>query len=242
MESIFRKRQLLVFFLAAFLCIVCIASVTDAQVANDEMVNFTTYPCTGEVFDDVNAAAFPWPGGESFCGYIENIKALGVTEGCSANPPLYCPGNLLTRGQMATFISRALELAPQGPAGPAGPEGPQGPAGPQGPEGLQGPAGPQGPEGLQGPAGPEGPQGPEGPKGDPGSWGDLSKIYQKNCAGVNTCSCNEVTDKALGGGAACPSNARLVSALPSNDTSPASFTATCNTGTPLTISVICIEE
>ena len=42
---------------------------------------------------------------------IEFIAALGVTKGC--NPPtndLYCPSGTVTRGQMAAFLVRALQL------------------------------------------------------------------------------------------------------------------------------------
>ena len=44
-------------------------------------------------------------------GYIEAIAAEGITRGC--NPPvnnLYCPGDEVTRGQMAAFLVRALGL------------------------------------------------------------------------------------------------------------------------------------
>ncbi|MGA7269453.1 MAG: S-layer homology domain-containing protein [Acidimicrobiia bacterium] len=46
-------------------------------------------------------------------GYIEAIAAEGITKGC--NPPqndLYCPSDPVTRGQMAAFLVRALELGP----------------------------------------------------------------------------------------------------------------------------------
>jgi hypothetical protein len=46
-------------------------------------------------------------------GGIEAIAAAGITKGC--NPPLndrYCPANSVTRGQMAAFLVRALELPP----------------------------------------------------------------------------------------------------------------------------------
>ena len=33
---------------------------------------------------------------------------LGITDGCSTNPPLYCPTSTLTRGEMAVFIVRGL--------------------------------------------------------------------------------------------------------------------------------------
>lgn len=44
-------------------------------------------------------------------GYIEAIAAEGITQGC--NPPdntLYCPSDPVTRGQMAAFLVRALDL------------------------------------------------------------------------------------------------------------------------------------
>ncbi len=44
-------------------------------------------------------------------GAIEAIAAIGVTRGC--NPPvnnLFCPEEPVTRGQMAAFLTRALEL------------------------------------------------------------------------------------------------------------------------------------
>ena len=46
-------------------------------------------------------------------GFIEAIAAEGITRGC--NPPLnthYCPGRAVTRGEMAAFLTRALDLAP----------------------------------------------------------------------------------------------------------------------------------
>ncbi len=46
-------------------------------------------------------------------GAIEAIAAVGITKGC--NPPtndLYCPSDSVTRGQMAAFLVRALDLEP----------------------------------------------------------------------------------------------------------------------------------
>jgi len=48
-----------------------------------------------------------------FEGSIESIAEAGITIGC--NPPAntrFCPGNPVTRGQMAAFLDRALDLAP----------------------------------------------------------------------------------------------------------------------------------
>ncbi len=48
--------------------------------------------------------------GSTFEGGINRIAEAGITVGC--NPPTndrFCPGDLVTRGQMATFIKRALQ-------------------------------------------------------------------------------------------------------------------------------------
>jgi len=48
-------------------------------------------------------------------GYIEAIAAAGITKGC--NPPVndkYCPADLVTRGQMAAFLTRTLGLTDDG--------------------------------------------------------------------------------------------------------------------------------
>ena len=60
--------------------------------------------CTGEVFDDV-----PCTGG-IFDPWIEDLADRGITGGCSAAPPLYCPANANTRGQMAVFLTLTFEL------------------------------------------------------------------------------------------------------------------------------------
>ncbi len=48
---------------------------------------------------------------------IEELAALGITSGC--NPPTndrFCPKNYVTRGQMAAFLVRALDLTDRGTA------------------------------------------------------------------------------------------------------------------------------
>jgi cysteine-rich repeat protein len=71
-------------------------------------------PCTGAVYDDV-----PCTGG-IFDPWIEELADLGITGGCSVTPPLYCPGNTVTRGQMAVFLLKALEGAGYDPPDCAG--------------------------------------------------------------------------------------------------------------------------
>lgn len=59
--------------------------------------------CTTSPFSDV-------PTTNWFCKYIERLSVLGVTTGCGGGN--YCPGNNVTRDQMAAFIIRALEGDP----------------------------------------------------------------------------------------------------------------------------------
>jgi hypothetical protein len=50
------------------------------------------------------------PKGHQFFRFIEALAASGITSGCQSSPPLYCPDQALTRGQMAVFLSKALGL------------------------------------------------------------------------------------------------------------------------------------
>jgi hypothetical protein len=48
--------------------------------------------------------------GSMFEGAIDKIADAGITQGC--NPPVndrFCPGNRVTRGEMAAFIKRSVE-------------------------------------------------------------------------------------------------------------------------------------
>jgi hypothetical protein len=42
---------------------------------------------------------------------IEAIAAAGITFGCSADGQSFCPNDAVTRGQMASFLARSLDLA-----------------------------------------------------------------------------------------------------------------------------------
>ena len=61
-------------------------------------------------FTDVNPDS-------SHAAGIDTLAAAGITVGCSTEPLRYCPHNPVTRAQMATFLTRALGLAPAAPAG-----------------------------------------------------------------------------------------------------------------------------
>jgi hypothetical protein len=60
-------------------------------------------PATGTVFNDVPVNGFA-------AAWIEDLHARGITSGCSTSPPLYCPNNPNTRGQMAVFLTRTFGL------------------------------------------------------------------------------------------------------------------------------------
>jgi hypothetical protein len=45
-----------------------------------------------------------------FFQYIEALRSSGITAGCNDTPPLFCPDQPLTRGQMAVFLAKALGL------------------------------------------------------------------------------------------------------------------------------------
>lgn len=50
------------------------------------------------------------PANHQFFQFVEALADSGITAGCSAAPPLYCPDAPLTRGQMAAFLAKALGL------------------------------------------------------------------------------------------------------------------------------------
>jgi len=50
------------------------------------------------------------PTTHQFFQFIEALHASGITGGCQESPPLYCPDNPVTRGQMAVFLAKALGL------------------------------------------------------------------------------------------------------------------------------------
>ena len=61
-------------------------------------------------FADVDADDWQAP-------YIERLAELEITVGCRKEPLRYCPDRTVTRAQMASFLVRALDLAPADPAG-----------------------------------------------------------------------------------------------------------------------------
>ncbi len=81
-------------------------SVTRAQMAvflerGFRGSDFVPPPATGSVFGDVAAQDFA-------AAFIEQLAADGITGGCGGGN--YCPGNPVTRAQMAVFLVRAFGL------------------------------------------------------------------------------------------------------------------------------------
>jgi hypothetical protein len=79
--------------------------VTRAQMAvfllkTKEGSSYVPPPAAG-IFGDV-------PQGDSFAPWIEEIANRGITAGCQAAPPLYCPASPNTRGQMAVFLVKTF--------------------------------------------------------------------------------------------------------------------------------------
>jgi hypothetical protein len=70
------------------------------------------YPTTA-YFGDV--PAFGVPDSEYF-DYVQRIAQLGITVGCQTSPPLYCPDESISQGEMAVFVIRAWMFVTTGNA------------------------------------------------------------------------------------------------------------------------------
>ena len=81
----------------------------DAPVRRDEMASFLAraFELPGPAAD-----AFADDAGSIHEGDINRLAASGITGGCAAGR--YCPRNVVTRGQMASFLARALRLPAAG--------------------------------------------------------------------------------------------------------------------------------
>jgi len=80
------------------------------QVTRDQMAAFLHRALGGSIVTGT-VPTFTDSTGNTFEADIEGLGATGVTKGC--NPPTndrYCPDDLVTRGQMAAFLVRALDL------------------------------------------------------------------------------------------------------------------------------------
>jgi hypothetical protein len=62
---------------------------------------FVPPAATGTVFADV-------PASHPQAAYIEQVFRDGLTTGCATSPRRYCPSEIVSRAQMATFLIRAI--------------------------------------------------------------------------------------------------------------------------------------
>ena len=80
--------------------------VSRAQMASFLARALNLDPVTSGGFQDITA---------DYAVHEQNINAIaadGITIGCNSSGTLYCPGDLVIRGQMASFLARALNLDP----------------------------------------------------------------------------------------------------------------------------------
>jgi hypothetical protein len=66
-----------------------------------------------QTFIDVPVTHWAWMS-------IEALSETGITKGCRADPPMYCPGDMVTRAQMAIFMLRGLFGSDYMPPSPSG--------------------------------------------------------------------------------------------------------------------------
>ena len=83
-------RRALVFVMSAL-----VLAVASPATAQEEL------PPGGSFYDDQGSVHEP---------SIEGLAASGITKGCDDELPLYCPERAVTRGEMAAFLDRALDL------------------------------------------------------------------------------------------------------------------------------------
>lgn len=77
----------------------------DDPVSREEMAAFLTRALE---LTRGAAATFDDSGDSPFLAEISALAAAGITDGCA--PELFCPEAAVTRGQMASFLARALDL------------------------------------------------------------------------------------------------------------------------------------
>ncbi len=91
-----------------------------AKVTRAQMAAFLHRALDGTIAADGDATPFTDTAGSLYTADIAWLRATGISQGC--NPPAndrFCPDRLITRGEMAVFLSRGLHLAPIVPPPPA---------------------------------------------------------------------------------------------------------------------------
>ena len=82
------------------------ASASSRPSADSRLTKARTPPTCSGIFTDVECTPTP-----AFAvDWIEQLHAEGVTDDCDTNPLIYCPGSSVTRGQMAVFLVKTVNL------------------------------------------------------------------------------------------------------------------------------------
>ena len=79
----------------------------DQLVTRGEMATFFVRAFN---LDAAPSAGFADTGGDNHEANIDALAAAGITVGCKTDPLWFCPTNSVTRGEMATFLARALGI------------------------------------------------------------------------------------------------------------------------------------
>ena len=85
----------------------------DQTVTRGQMATFLTRALD---LEKAGAAGFADTAGHTHEANIDALAAAGITSGCDTDPLRYCPDQTVTREQMATFLTRALDLLFESPA------------------------------------------------------------------------------------------------------------------------------
>jgi hypothetical protein len=76
--------------------------------------------CTATFTAGPPATFFDVPSTHPFFAWIEALAKAGITGGCSASPPQYCPDASVTRKEMAVFLLRGIHGAAYQPSSATG--------------------------------------------------------------------------------------------------------------------------
>ena len=82
-------------------------------VTRDQMAAFLVRAIEGDPQTDLCAAGSPFSdvaAGAWYCSHVKRLVEQGITAGCGKDQ--YCPGNMVTRDQMAAFIVRSVAGEP----------------------------------------------------------------------------------------------------------------------------------
>ncbi len=93
-------------------------AVDPAEFCPNESVNrgqMATFLTRAFLLAPASSAGFADTEGSVYAGNIDALAAVRITRGCASELARFCPDDPVNRGQMATFLARALGLVPLPP-------------------------------------------------------------------------------------------------------------------------------